>query len=170
MKIQRTITAIFDGIITLFGTLVVILIAFNMVTVSTAVVMRYLLKSSPAWVIEVTEYSLLYITFLGSAWLLRREGHVRMDLIISGLRPKTRALVNTITSAICTIVCFLVAWYGVKVTWDHYQTHYVLPTILRPPSYLIVGIIPIGSFALCLQFVRRTIMYLQMYRGQRQGP
>lgn len=169
MKLQRIVTAIFDGIITLFGILVVILIAFNMISVSTAVVMRYLLKSSPAWVIEVTEYSLLYITFLGSAWLLRKEGHVRMDLIISGFNPKTRALINTITYALCTIVCFIVAWYGVKVTWDHYQTHYVLPTILRPPSYLIVGVIPIGSFALFVQFLRRTTKYLQTYQGQKRG-
>jgi len=52
------------------------------------------------WVMEVTEYSLLYITFLGTAWVLEREGHVKMDIIIDALNPKKQALLGMVISII----------------------------------------------------------------------
>ena len=169
MKIIRKLTGVFDWLVSLFGALAVILIALNMVMVCTLVFMRYVLKNAPAWVIEVTEYSLLYITFLGTTWLLKEEGHVRMDLIISGFSPKVQAIINTTTSMLCAVICFVVTWYGVKITWDHYQTNYVLPTIIRPQSYLIVGIIPIGCFMLFIQFLRRTYRYFQAFRDPKKN-
>ena len=66
MNITRTIAGFFDRLVSLFWALAVILIALNMLMVCTLVFMRYVLKNAPAWVIEVTEYSLLYITFLGT--------------------------------------------------------------------------------------------------------
>ncbi|MBW2609472.1 MAG: TRAP transporter small permease [Deltaproteobacteria bacterium] len=169
MKLIHKISDIFDGVLSLFGTLAVILITFDMLIVSALVVMRYILKRAPTWVIEFTEYSLLYITFLGAAWLLKGEGHVKMDLVISSLRPRTQAILNTITSVACAVVCLIVVWFGVKVTWNHFQTNYLLPTILRPPSYLIVCIIPIGCFMLFIQFLRRAYRYLGEFREKEKN-
>ena len=163
MKLVK-VTAIVDRIINFFSVLVVVLLTFMMLSVSFGVVMRYFLKRSPIWVIEVTEYSLLYITFLGAAWLLKKEGHVKMDLVLNMLKPGTQALMNTITSVLCAIVTLIVAWYGAKVSWDHYDTGYRLSSILRPPSALIVAIIPVGSFMLFLQFLRRTCRHMREFR------
>ncbi len=168
MKLVRGVTAIFDSIVSLFGTLVVVLLIFMMLAVSTEVVMRYFLNRPPIWVIEVTEYSLLYITFLGAAWLLRKEGHVKVDLVLTRLKPGTQAFLNATTSALCAIACLILAWYGVKVTWDHFQTGYFLSTILRPPSFAIVLIIPVGSFLLFIQFLRRMYHYLESWRTSRE--
>ena len=167
MKLVRGVTAIFDYIVSLCGTLVVVLLIFMMLAVSTEVVMRYFLNRPPIWVIEVTEYALLYITFLGAAWLLKREGHVKMDLVLNRLNPRTQTLVNIVTSVFGAIICLVLTWYGVKVTWDHFQLGSFLSTILRPPSFLIVAIIPVGSFLLFIQFLRRTYQYLGMWRASR---
>ena len=46
---------------------------------------RALGASSQLWVIEVSEYALLFITFLGAPYLLELNRHVIIDLLINGL-------------------------------------------------------------------------------------
>ena len=41
------------------------------------IIMRYFLNWPLVWVVELTEYGLLHVTFLGAAWLLRQGGTSR---------------------------------------------------------------------------------------------
>ena len=45
------------------------------------VVIRALGGASRLWVIEVSEYALLFITFLGAPYLLEKNAHVVLDLL-----------------------------------------------------------------------------------------
>ena len=74
------------------------------------IVLRYFLNRPLFWVVEVSEYSLLYICFLGAAWLLRREGHVKIDFLANRLQPKNEALLNAITSVLAAMVCLVLVW------------------------------------------------------------
>jgi hypothetical protein len=54
------------------------------------VTIRWLGGASQLWVIEVSEYALLFITFLGAPYLLAKNLHVVMDLVydsLAGLAP-----------------------------------------------------------------------------------
>jgi len=160
MKLITKATAIFDRTIGLLSLFAGILIIYIMLSVTAEVATRYFLGGMMGWVIEVSEYSLLFITFLATAWVLKREGHVKMDLVLRRLNPRTQSLLNIITSIIGALICLIVAWYGVKVTWNSYQIGYVMAKPLRPPQFLILFIIPVGSFLLFIQFLRRTYGYL----------
>ena len=37
-----------------------------------AIAMRFLFRDPPGWDIEISEYMLIYIAFLGTAWLLKK--------------------------------------------------------------------------------------------------
>ncbi len=167
MKLQKVPAAIFDSIIGMLAFLAGILLSFMMLGVSADVSMRYLLNRPIPWMLEVTEYCLLFITFLGAAWVLKRERHVTIDLVLNRLNPRTQATFNIITSVIGAIVCLVVAWYGAQATWDYFLTGLYRLTFLRPPSALIMAIVPIGSFLLFIQFLRRTHGYLGSWRGLR---
>ena len=131
-----------------------ILLIATVAVVSANVIMRYGLGRSIAWAIEVPEYALLFITFLGTAWLLRRGGHISIELVVSRLKPEHQAVTSIISSIICAIISLTLTWYGIKVTWDHFQAGYRLTSPLGPPSFLIQSIIPVGSFLLFTQFLR----------------
>jgi len=167
MKIIRKLNNIFNRTIDLLAIFAGILLIFSMLIICIAIASRYLVGRPMGWVIEITEYSLLYITFLVAAWVLKREGHVKMDLVFSRLSPRTQVLFNMITSGIGAIICFILFWYGVRVTWELYQTRYFTPTILELPKFVIVAIIFIGSLLLCLQFLNRTFLYLLNWRVSR---
>lgn len=167
MKLWQRVNSIFDGTIGLLAILMAIVIVFIMLTVSADVVMRYFLNRPTVWVIEISEYLLLSITFLGGAWVLKREGLVKMDLLLNRLNPKNQAIVNLITSAIGTLVCLAIFWFGTAVTWDFYQTGYFMHSELKPPKFILLAIIPAGMLLLSIQFIRRTRGYLMDWRSLR---
>ncbi len=170
MKQSMKVSAIFDYILTLFGFLTSALIIFLMLSVCTEVVMRYFLNRPQVWTVEIAEYTLLWITFLGAAWVLKKEGHVKMDIVLGQLKPGTQAVVNIITSVIGVIICLVLTWYSAEITWDHYQRGIYEPaTLLDLPKAPIMVIIPVGSFLLLIQFLRRSYDYLGSWRASRDN-
>ena len=165
MKMMRIFTNIFNRTINLMVILAGILLIFTMLSISMGVASRYLFGRPMGWVVEISEYSLVYITFLVAAWVLKREGHVKMDLVFNRLSPRTQHMMSIITSIISAIVCFILFWYGVKVTWELFRTHYFTPTILGFPKFVIVAIIFIGSLLLFFQFLIRAFGYLSTWRS-----
>ena len=107
MNLLTKVANIFDRTIQVATLLAGILLIFLMLSVSADVVLRYFLGRPIGWVKEVAEYILLYIPFLVAAWVLRREGHVKMDMVLTRLNPRTQALVNIVTSSLGAVT-FLV--------------------------------------------------------------
>ncbi len=159
MRLLNKVAATFDSANKLLVLLAAVLLIFIMLGIIVDVVLRQF-GIALIWMFEMTEYSLLFITFLGAAWLLKTEGHVTMDLVLSRLNLKTQYRLNFITSILGAITCFVIAWYGTRVTWEYFQIGYTLNTELAPPQAPIMAIIPIGCFLLFIQFLRRGYRYL----------
>lgn len=129
--------------------------------------MRYFLHQPITWVDEITEYILLYITFFGTAWVQRNEGHIVFDLLMERLGEKGRTIMGVVNSVLCIPMCFILIWFGAQVTWDHYQRGIYNPTLLEFPKALVIAVIPVGSFLLLIQFIRRLyrhVVALKMLR------
>jgi TRAP-type C4-dicarboxylate transport system permease small subunit len=136
--------------------------------VNTEVILRSFTKLSITWVIEFSEYALLFITFLLAPWLLKRSQHVKVDLVVSKLNPGPKALLNSITSIIGAVICLTVTWYGSSVTWDHFQNGYMITEgYIVFPSFSIMLIIPVCSLLLSIEFLRKTYEYLRSWGASR---
>ena len=151
---------------TLFDKLLVVLFWFAggllmFATVGTCVdvILRYTLNRPIHWMLEITEYIMLYIPFLGAALVLKEEGHIRVDLLLTQFSSKTRKWLNVITSFTGGIVMFTYTWFGAQSTVDALRRG--VPTLesLKTPMFVILMIIPIGSFLFALQFWRQMYGY-----------
>ena len=158
---------IFDRTIGLLAVFAGFLLIFATLSVTVEVIFRYFLNRSIMWVVEVSEYILLWVTFLAAAWVLRHEGHVRMDLLLNRLSSRAQSLLNTITSTIGVFVWLTVVWLGIRVTWRLYETGYFTPTIMEFPKFIITSVIVVGSLLLSIQFMRRAHSNLRDYRASR---
>ena len=154
MKLTRKLSAFFDRTIVILGVIGAVILICTMLAINYEVIMRYFLGQPNAWMLEVNEYALCYLTFLGAAWVLRDGKHIKMDLVLSRLNPRTQAWINTITSAIFAITCLLITWYGVKITLYAYEHNLYYHSWLMPPKFIIIGIVPLGSFLVSIQFLR----------------
>lgn len=164
VKVLVKASAILDHIIDYLVWLAAILLIFGWLSVCFEVLMRYFLNRPTVWTLEITENILVWVTFLGTAWLLRREGHVKIDFLILRLKPIRQAIINSITSISCAIICLAVAFYGVQVVWNQFQRSLVFSTILELPMAPFYIVVPIAFFLLCIQFLRRTYGYLAGWR------
>ncbi len=129
----KKLAAIFDHTINAMAFLAGLLIVFATLSIGVAIASRYFLGRPIGWVVEVSAYILLYVTFLVAPWVLREEGHITIDLAIDRLNPKAKSLINFITSSIGAIVFFVLTWYGAKVTWSMFEAGYFTDTMLELP-------------------------------------
>lgn len=162
---RRTkVEIIFDRVLKAGASLAGFLLIFIMLSICVELVCRRM-GHPLMWVMEVTEYSLLYITFLGTAWVLEREGHVKMDIVVNALKTKIQALFGIITSVIGSAMSFYLVLYGIKATWDYFERDVVECTPLLTPTFIILLIIPLGSIPLFIQFLRRAHGYLVVWKA-----
>lgn len=114
---------------------------------------RLVFGKSLVWVIEISEYSLLYMTFLGAPYLLEKHRHVAIDLVIEALPRLPRRVLTAVMCALAALACGYCAWVGVLVTLDQWEFGMRETTLMRPPSYLITVVFPLGMLLLAIQFV-----------------
>ena len=152
-RIIGTFDKALDGMALIVGCILI----FIMLSVCTDVVLRTFFKLPQVWVTEVVEVMLLYITFLGTAWLLREEGHVQVDIIVSRLSPRISSFLGIISSIIGIFIALVLAFFGTSVALDYFHRGVYTPTTMEIPVCLIILIIPVGSIFLLIQFVRRAV-------------
>jgi C4-dicarboxylate transporter DctQ subunit len=142
-----------DSLNSVMAWIAAVAIIFMMFAISYAVLMRYAWNKPVPWIVEISSYLMLYITFLGTAWLQRKGGHVEIDLVAGRLKPRTRAALRSFTSLGGAVVGFVLAWKGCLVTVDYFQRDVTVIGILNTPQFLLMGIIPIGGFLLLVEFL-----------------
>jgi TRAP-type C4-dicarboxylate transport system permease small subunit len=128
-----------------------LMMAALVIIVCVDLTLRYFFNAPLLWGTEVTEILLLYITFLGAAWVFKEDSHVVIDVFIgkaTGNRKKSLILFSYL---IVGIVSAVLIYYGFVTTYDHYRRGVFNPTIIETPIALIIAIIPIGSIPLLLE-------------------
>jgi C4-dicarboxylate transporter DctQ subunit len=170
MKILNVAGKTFDKILNIFAAGGNFFMGFVMVLVLAEILMRSFFNRAIIWSVEVTEYSILWMTFLATAWILRDEGHVLTDLVIKKVSPQTRKTLNIFTSIIAACGCLVFTYYSAKVTLDMLERGLYLSTVLKPPAWAINIIIPIGGILLSIQFIRRAYNFIfEKNRGMKNA-
>jgi TRAP-type C4-dicarboxylate transport system permease small subunit len=139
--------------------LAILLLCAVTLSVCLEVLMRYGFNSPLIWVVEIGEYALLYITFLGTAWALKNGSHVRVDIILGLFSQTTRRVLGVISSSLGVIISIVLTVCGILVTWDKFASHAYKPTVVEFPTWIVVIVIPIGSFFLGVRFLRILVEY-----------
>ena len=118
---------------------------------------RWIFNLNNPWLVELSEITLLYVTFLGAAWVLGNDKHVAIDLIIERISGVTQRWLHLVLSLLAAVTCFTLVWFGILVALDQFQNEIREPTIMAPQSFWITLGIPFGFLLLGVQFLRRRV-------------
>lgn len=124
------------------------------------VLTRYFLDFASPWAFDLSEYALIWITFLGAPWVLLQDRHVRIELLLDVL---PRFVQRTLGIAVCIIAvfaCLILAWRTGVAAMQYIDRDIMMPRIWRIPRIWPYCIIPIGSLFLALSFLVRLRLYL----------
>jgi TRAP-type C4-dicarboxylate transport system permease small subunit len=110
------------------------------------------------WVVEVSEYSLPLATFLAAPWLLYRNEHVRIDMLLTALPGGVARQIDRVADLIGLGVCAVFVWYGLKVIADSAELgSLVIKTLVFPEWWLFVPV-PLCFGLLGIEFIRRMTL------------
>ena len=131
--------------------------------------MRYFFNRPLIWVVELTEYGLLYVTFLGAAWLLRQGGHVQVDILINFMGERWRRRCAVFSAAMGLIVGIVLTVFGAIVTYDYLVRGMYKPTVLEFPTGIVLAAVPLGSLFLSARFLALMLDHIFLEKQDRQG-
>ncbi len=104
---------VFNGLRGANKAVLIVLYAAIIAICFVAVIFRYVLNDSLTWAEELSRYLFIAMVFLGAAYVVSDNGHLRMDVLYLSLPQRGRRVID-----IVTVVCaafFLV--YAVKALW-----------------------------------------------------
>lgn len=152
---------IFDQLIKYLGYLAAAILVLVAVFISLDVVLRSAFNKPLMWVFEGTEYALLFITFLATAYVLQKEGHVKLDLLLNLMGSKLRARFNAFVSLVMAGVCLVTTWSSIRYGIYLYQNDVTIIKYYTIPQITIYFVIPVGFLLLTIQSIRRACKYLR---------
>jgi TRAP-type C4-dicarboxylate transport system permease small subunit len=136
-------------------------VPFVMLAITYEVVARHFFDAVPLWVIDVTGYLLMAVTFLGGAFVMAREGHTRVDILVvhasTGIQ-RTLMLVNAILVLVVALVLSVVSGYSV---WDAFQRNLAVVGVVDVPRYVVLSPIFVGCVLLCVERLQRLRVLLR---------
>jgi C4-dicarboxylate transporter, DctQ subunit len=153
MEGLKKLDGVLNWIIDLFAVIAAALIGIMMVGVTIEVFMNFI-RQPIIWVIELSQYGLILMTFLGAPWVLRRNAHVVMGFIKERQKPAVQRKMDLTIFFLSAITCLIIGWYGAKVGLDYFLTNFTYSDsqYFRIPAWTLEISIPISFVIMFIQF------------------
>jgi TRAP-type C4-dicarboxylate transport system permease small subunit len=164
MNFLRKAERFFDRLMNLMLLVSGVIVILDTVLVAQDVIVRKSLDYTWSPLYEILTYSLVWMTFLGTAAIYRDDGHVKLDSFMQLLPKRTQTFINFLTSCAVVVLCIFMCFLTARLTINDALNHFVLATILNPPKWPIEIIIPIAFFMLFIQAIRHSVRYFKAYR------
>jgi TRAP-type C4-dicarboxylate transport system permease small subunit len=150
-----------DNLLSLMALFAGILLLFIAITICYSILSRITGLPSFLWILQFNEYALLWITFLGTAWVLKRNKHVSIDLVTGRISKSSQTWFRLFHCLLGMVLCLIFLWYSGHTTFEQYQRNVIDVQAVDISKYIILIIIPIGFFALVLEFARQFFVTIK---------
>ena len=108
---------------------------------------------------EISEMLLVIVIFSTVAYCQLLRGHVTIDLLVSRLRQKTQAVINSLVYILFLVTFGILSWQLYVNAIELVEKNWVTGTILLP-VYPFAFIAAIGCTLLCLVVFMHLTMFL----------
>jgi TRAP-type C4-dicarboxylate transport system permease small subunit len=139
-----TFLAVLSGLIIIFVTL----------SIGYTILARAVGLPSAVWVIQFNEYGLLWMTFLGTAWLLARKKHISVHIVIQHFSETNKKRVAVVHALMGMALCGLFSWFTAFTTMEKIGRNVIDVQAVDIPIGYVLIVIPLGFLLLFLQFTR----------------
>ncbi len=115
------------------------------------------------WAEEVIVYIAVWAVMIAASQLVRRDGHVRPDLVLRLLRPGAQRWVEMFNCLVAIAFTFGMVWYG----WQVVDTALLLDqrssSDLQFPIWIYYAALPTGGLLMLTRYVIRLLRYVFLF-------
>lgn len=131
------------------------------------VILRYIFGMPIKGTVELEEFMLVVVVFLGLSYTAVQKRHVRIDFIVDRFSQGGQSVINSLTSLLSTVLCLLMVWRG--GVWAHSNlSHSNTSVLLQIPIFIFAGVAVFGSALLLLALVSEFLKeFSHVLRGGR---
>ena len=115
------------------------------------------------WAEEVIVYIAVWAVMIAASALVRRDGHVRPDLVLRLLKPQVQRWVEMFNCLVAIAFTFGMVWYG----WEVVSTAILLDqrssSDLQFPIWIYYTALPAGGALMLMRYIVRLIRYAVLF-------
>lgn len=130
------------------------------------VIMRYLFHRPAVWVPQVLLLIFIPVAVLGGGYLIRINGHVRLDALYSRWSPRTQAISNAATFIIFLLFATMLAWATIDMAWTSTAMGEKTWYAFQGPVYPKKIAIALATVLILLQGVVQFVRTICFIRGK----
>ncbi len=134
-----------------------------------AVVLRYLFGYSHSGMEEIMRYAVVWSIVIGGAVAIRRHRHVQVDILISSLSPKGKAISQGVAFLLGAGLCFLLMFKGIELVLHSVAIKQVSQSALQIPMAIPQSAVPVGAFLMAVRFLQQAFHLLSFRDSKREG-
>lgn len=115
---------------------------------------RFLPVPPVLWTTDFAIYCLVFLGFIGMAFLLRKGAHVAIDILVEALPLKAGHIVSIITCIIGAATSVFVAYIALDVTISQFTRGiFVNAALFNMPKWILLSVIPFGLWLTVIEFI-----------------
>jgi TRAP-type C4-dicarboxylate transport system permease small subunit len=125
------------------------------------IILRYCFAAANVWAEELTRFMFVWVTTLGASMAIRRNVHLRIDLVVDVLKPRPRFILQIITYALALIFLIYLCLLGFDLMSN---TMVNKSAGLRIPMAVAYSAIPVGGVFMilsCVEFIGKKVEALR---------
>jgi len=162
MGLRRTLDALYDGAAALAALCLVALLAMVLLGIAGRL-LHFHLPGTDAY----AGYLMAASSFLALAHTLKRGEHIRVTLLLSALRGRSRHALELWALAAASGLAALMAYYSVRLVWQSRAFNDISTGNDATPLWLPQLVMAAGTLVLLLAFLDELVLE---WRGQRVVP
>lgn len=141
--------------------LAALLILAMSVWITYDVLSRYFFDFASPWAFDLSEYALVWITFLGAPWVLMQDRHVRIEILLDTLSIRAQRVLGVLVCLTALTACAILTWRTGIAAIEYFERNVMMPRIWRIPRVWPYCVIPFSTAMLTVGFALRLGLYLR---------
>ena len=152
----RTLGRWYEGLLWLMMAAASVYIALMMLGIVYFTAFRAFGWSYSPYAFPFIEYGFVYVLMLGGPWLVRKRGHIHIELLTAAVPDRVRVVLSRSVAALSALTCLALAWYTGVLTIDDFTANRYdeLRAQLDLKRWIVTVSMPIGFGLMGIEFLR----------------
>lgn len=124
------------------------------------VIGRFVFNQSIYFSMELNQFLMVLITFMGLGYAARQGRHIRMSAIYDQLPDLGRKIMMIIIAGVTSVIMFVLAYYAYSYVHRIWELEKVTPS-MRVPLWITYVWVPLGFFITGIQYALTVVQNLR---------